>query len=413
VTADTTATPQPEDRAIGGLKWTYVLVGVADATLLPFLPLYLFQRGLTATLIGAVLAAAGLVALLAGLGWAYLADHTWRPERIVVFSSAAAAVVTLLLLLPAGVTVLAVVTVALALARAPFTLLDPITLQRLKTARRTTYARIRLRSSAGWTASAVVSGAVFQVLGLRLMPLLYAPLVAVLGLWARHAIKPVTLTEGVPGVAASTGAPRLPRLPLALVGLLASCLLLGVSSAAAQNFVVLRINVLGGGALLIGAAAALQALTEIPTMAYTHVLTRRLSHRVLYAIGCGTYLAVFLAWAFISDAVAVAALKLVLGVGFALTYVGAVVIADELSPAHLRATGQALVKAAMFGLAPVIGSLGGGLIYGTFGARPMFLATTAIAGAAGLVALVAVPARSLRSPSSESPGVVAEATGTV
>jgi PPP family 3-phenylpropionic acid transporter len=394
--ADSTANQQ-RDRAIGGLNWAFVLMGVADATLLPFMPLYLFERGFGAPLIGVVLAAAALASLVAGLGWAYLADHTFRPERIVVVASAAAAAVALLFVLPAGVAALAAVTVALGVARSPFMLLDPIALQRLMAARRTAYARIRLRMSAGWALSAVVSGAVFQAVGLRLIPLFYAPLVALFGIWARHALNPVARTPRLQPDSASIGAPRLTRLPFALIGFLVSCLLLGASSAAAQNFVTLRINVLGGGALLIGAAAAFQALTEIPTMAYTHVLTRRLSHRVLYAMGCGIYLVVFLAWAFVSDALAVALMKLVVGVGFALTYVGAVVIADELSPPHLRATGQALVKAAMFGLAPVVGTLGGGLIYGAFGSRAMFLAATAIAGAAGFLAVIAIPARTPRS----------------
>jgi MFS family permease len=181
-----------------------------------------------------------------------------------------------------------------------------------------------------------------------------------------------------------------------LIGFLLSTLLVGTAFAATANFVTLRINVLGGGALLIGAAAAFQALTEIPTMAYTHVLTRYLSHRVLYVLGCVIYVAVFVAWAFVSDALATALIRLVIGVGFALAYVASVQIADDLAPAHLRATSQALVKAVGFGLAPIAGALGGGLIYGAIGSRAMFLAAAVITVAAGVVALVALPARARR-----------------
>jgi MFS family permease len=80
-----------------------------------------------------------------------------------------------------------------------------------------------------------------------------------------------------------------------------------------------------------------------------------------------------------------------------LTYVASVVLADELSPARLRATGQALVKSIMFGLAPVAGSFGGGLIYGTLGPRAMFLISTAVVAAAGIIVLVAVPSPAKRS----------------
>jgi MFS family permease len=80
-------------------------------------------------------------------------------------------------------------------------------------------------------------------------------------------------------------------------------------------------------------------------------------------------------------------------VGFALTYVAAVLIADDLAPGHLRATVQALVKSVTGGLAPVLGALGGGVIYGVIGAEAMFLFAGAVAAGAAVIALIAVPGR--------------------
>jgi len=134
-------------------------------------------------------------------------------------------------------------------------------------------------------------------------------------------------------------------------------------------------------------------------MAYTHVLRRRLSNKALFAVGCAIYVALFVAWGLVSDPVTAAILKLAAGVAFALTFVAAVMITDELSPAHLRATGQALVKSVLFGLAPIVGAFGGGLVYGAYGSRSMFLISTVVAGAAGVIAMLAVPSRApLRRP---------------
>src|SRR5438309_12040858 len=69
---------------IRGLNWAYVLLGVAAGTLLPFIPLFLLQRGLSAPLIGAVLAAAALASLVAGMTCAYRAGPRPHPERILV-----------------------------------------------------------------------------------------------------------------------------------------------------------------------------------------------------------------------------------------------------------------------------------------------------------------------------------------
>ena len=377
------------DASIPGLRRAYVLMGVADGTLLPFIPLYLAQRGLGPGAIGAMLAASALAALVAGLAWAYLADRRVGPERLVVAATVAAALVALSLPVAQGAAAIAAVIVVITIVRSPLALLDPITLRRLRTTSRTDYARIRLRMSAGWTASALATGALYQVGGLRFIPFIYAPLSVAVGLWVWLRVRP----EAVAEVEVARPAVKVPAVPPAMVGFLVACLLLGISLAATQNFLVLQIDYLGGGALLVGAAAAFQALTEIPTMGYTHVLSRRVSHRVLFALGCGIYLAVFVAWAFVGSPLVAALLKLVIGVAFALTFVSAVMVANELTPARLRATGQALMKAVLFGLAPIAGSLGGGLVYGSLGPRVMFLGATLLVAAAGAVAVIAIPGR--------------------
>jgi MFS transporter, PPP family, 3-phenylpropionic acid transporter len=379
-------------REIGDLNWTYVLVGGADATLLPYIPLYLAQRGLSAPAIGLVLALTAAATFTTGLAWAYLADRRFSPERMVLAASVAAAAVSLLLPISNNAAMISGVIVALAVARSPFMLLDPIVLKKLRVAPRTDYARIRLRMSAGWAVAAVASGALFQSTGLRLIPFIYAPLSLLLGIWVFRVLKPSHEAR------MNDARLQLPvrRVPLALITFLVGCLLLGVSLAATQNFLVLQINFLGGGALLIGAAAAFQAVTEIPTMGYTHVLTKYLSHRSLFAIGCAIYLAIYVGWAFTGAALVAALLKLVAGVAFALTLVAAVMIANDLSPARLRATGQALMRSVLFGVAPILGALGGGVVYGAYGSRAMFLGSTAVVAAAGLIALIAVPLHGTR-----------------
>jgi hypothetical protein len=67
------------------------------------------------------------------------------------------------------------------------------------------------------------------------------------------------------------------------------------------------------------------------------------------------------------------------------------------------------MKSVLFGLAPIAGSVGGGLVYGEMGPRVMFLIATGVVGAAGLIALVAVPARRRVSQPSELPVLTPEA----
>jgi predicted MFS family arabinose efflux permease len=314
---------------------------------------------------------------------------------MMVTANAFAVALALVLAFAGSGFALAAVIVALYVARSPMTLLDPVALRRLRTTPRTDWARIRLRMSAGWAVSVILAGALFQTVSLRLIPFVYAPLAALLGFWIWRYVRPAE-----PATSAVRGsvqlAPVRVRIPLAMLGFMFSLFLVGAALAATQNFLTVQINVLGGGAFLIGAAAAFQALTEIPTMGYTHVLMRYVSHKALFAAGCVIYVLIFVAWAFTGNALVAALLKLVGGVAFALTLVSAVLITEELSPPHLRTTGQALTKSVMFGLAPIFGALAGGFLYSAAGPRVMFLASTALMVLAGVLVLLAVPVKDRR-----------------
>jgi MFS family permease len=87
-----------------------------------------------------------------------------------------------------------------------------------------------------------------------------------------------------------------------------------------------------------------------------------------------------------SDPATIALVRVIVGIGFAFVYVGSVVIVDDLVPSEFRATGQGLAKAVAFGLAPVVGALGGGLMYQTVGPRALFEAAAGLAAIAGVIA---------------------------
>ena len=367
-----------------------MLIGVAEASFVPFLPIFLLERGFNAAQIGVVTSAAGLASFIAAPVWAQLADRGWKAERALMFACAAAAGVVLILAVPGSPLLVAGGLVALWIARSPIgSLLDSIALHRLGTARTTGYARIRMRMSAGWAASAILLGVLLQFTGYGLVPFLYAPLIAVFAIWAWRSIGESTATATPRVARPRSGLTEIRGAVAALSGFLASAFLLGVAFGATGNYIALQIDFLGGGAILIGAAAAFQAFTEVPTMAYMHVLVARFGTRRLYALGCLIYLGVFVSWAFVTSPLWIALLRLVCGVGFGFIAVAAVVITDELIPVQLRATGQALVKSTMFGLAPIVGTLGGGLVYSALGPSTLFIASGVLAAGAGLVGLTA------------------------
>jgi PPP family 3-phenylpropionic acid transporter len=367
----------------------FALVGIAEAAILPFLPIVLHERGLSAAEIGVVLSVAALAGFVAAPLWGYAADRRLGAERTLVVASLAAGAASVPLAFVDGFLGLTVAVVAVMAARSSMaSLTDAITLEHLGRDARAEYGRVRLWMSIGFAVAACVWGLVLQTGTLDLLPALYAVTVVGVAI-AAH----VRGGERVVHEHAPRGARR--AMLRALATFLTSLLLLFAAFSATFSFVAIRMDELGGGLFVIGVAAGLQAFAEVPVMRATPRLGRALGHRSLYVLGTLFFAVAFASWAFLDDPVPIALVKLVAGVGFALAYVGSVVIVDDLVPPTLRGTGQGLAKAVSFGLAPVADSLAGGAIYDYAGPRTLFLASACAAVAAG-GAVLAVAVRGAR-----------------
>jgi PPP family 3-phenylpropionic acid transporter len=353
------------------------LVGVVEAALLPFLPIVLKDRGLTAAQIGVVLSLGALTAFVAMPLWGDAADRRLGPEKTIVVAAVAAAVAIVPLTVVHGFAALAVAAVAITAARSPFAgLADAVALDHLGTDARADYGRVRLWQSGGWAVAACVWGALLQTGSIRLLPAIYIPCVLALALSAASiGAAPIVRRR------AEAGSRR--AMLRSLAPFLFSLLLLFSAFSATFSFVSVRIADLGGGLFIVGFATALQAAAEVPVLRATPWLARVLSHRAMYVAGCAFFAVAFAAWGFLDTAVPIALVKLVAGIGFALAYVGSVFVVDDLTPPLLRGTAQGLARAVSFGLAAIVGSLVGGAVYDYAGPRALFIGCAAAAIAAG------------------------------
>ena len=368
----------------------FALVGVAEATVVPFVPLMLHERGFGFADIGLLLAAMSLAAFASAPVWAYAADVRLGREVTLAVSMAAAGAVSVLVYLAHERALLALAVVALWALRSPnASLADAIALDRLGGERRGEYGRVRLWTSIGWAVAVLLWGVIIAASTYGAAALLYPIALAAVLAWTLFGLG---RSAHVPHPqAARPLRPRRGEIRRArpLIVFLVALLLAQIAFVAGFNFSSLRISGLGGGALLVAVAASLQAVAEVPVMASMTRLRRVFAARHFYVVGCAVYAVVLLFWAGTKDPVAVAVARLVLGIGFALTYVGSVVVVDELVSPHLRATGQVAAKSVSFGLAPVIGALGGGVVYSRLGPSAMFVGAAIFAAIAGIITLQA------------------------
>jgi MFS transporter, PPP family, 3-phenylpropionic acid transporter len=376
------------DPSLVRIRLLFCLLGIAESAIVPFLPLLLRDRGLGVQAIGAVLALNAATGFAAGPLWGYLADRVLGRERTLALCLAATVAGAIALGFAHGVVALSIVGSALWLARSPImALADALALDRLGAERRDAYGTVRLWMSVTFAVAAIAFGAAIELGGVDVAPFGYAALTAVnaalvvfvfRGRWPRPA----------PAVASGGGNPlrgaggTAPTLVLFLVALF----LIFAPYTGTYNFVAVRIATLGGGAIFIGLAAGLQAAAEVPSMIAASRFAHRLRPAHIFAAGAGFYLATYAVWSVVTTPAVLASTRVLAGFAFGLTSVGAVVVADELVPERFRATAQASSKAVTAGLAPVAGSLGGGLVYGAFGAPVMFAAAAVSTGLSAAVA---------------------------
>jgi len=368
----------------------FTLVGVAEASILPFLPIVLSDRGLSAAEIGVVLSVAALAGFISTPLWGHAGDGRLGAERTLVLAAFAAGAAAIPLVFVHNFLALTIVVVLITAARSAMaSLTDAIALEHLGDDR-AQYGRVRLWLSLGWAISACVWGLVLQWGSLGWLPWIYVGCVLVVAVAAYS-------VGGGRAVREPTPAGTRRAMLIALAPFLLSLLLLFAAFNATFSFISLRIRELGGGLFVVGAATALQAVAEAPVMRITPRLNRVIGHRALYVLGSLFFIASFVAWAFLDDPLAIALVKLVAGVGFALVYVGSVLLVDDLVPPGLRGTGQGLAKAVTFGLSPILGSLAGGAIYDYAGPRALFLACAGAALVAAMsVSVIAARGRAAR-----------------
>lgn len=368
------------------LHWLYALQGIGLGLLMPFLVPLLDEKGLSAAQIGFVLGGAGFISLLAYPLWGTLADG-WLGRRRSIALTGATAAAGGLLILNAGtdpVTLTLALSVAFIGALPWGPLIDALALGQLGE-ESSTYGRLRVWASLGWAGSTISAGIIWTVLGssaVLALFLLAALGVAAVGIWQQEPAAHVHDGEqDRPGLRHSLPLIATPILLGFMLGLFVS----SVGEFATWRFVGLRILDQGGGVLLIGLAASLPALIEVPVFASSRGLTQRFGLRGIFLGGALISSSLAFLIAFAPEAWMVALFRTIDGTSFALRYMGMVLIIAALLPRRLHAVGQSLGWLVGMGIAPIVADAAGGFIYDAYGPTILFLTAAALILVGGVI----------------------------
>lgn len=353
---------------------TFVSVGIST----PYLSPYLSDLGLSGTQIATVLSLTPICNLGVPLGWAWIADRTHRHDRVLRVASFGAALGAALL---SRATSFRAALSAYAVFALFYVGVGPVvdTLAVASSPQGHGYGRVRMWGSFGFLVAAALGGVVLTARGSRpadpLVPLMMMAGLGAAGMTSFAVRRNPAAHRPTPhlGQVASLWRDRRFRLLLLLASLH------WMAMAPYNVFFGLLLRNRHLSPVVGGAAFAIGVIAEGAIMFWFTNLRRAFRLETLL---CVAFAATVLRWALVAcvrSAFWMVALQALHGLTFGLFWIAGISLLNEIVPASVRATGQALYLAAMLGLGSLIGYHATGLILDlSHDVGPAFLAAALI-----------------------------------
>lgn len=344
----------------------------------PFINLYFVELGLSGSQIGLLSALLPLMTLVVAPALSALADRRGTRVRILAGALIGLGLALALLSIPRSFVPLAALMALVALFRSPISPIADSLVARMAARHRLDYGAMRLWGSFGFALVALACGSLWQWAGFGAMFALAG------GLFVPVALGALLLEEG-PVVERSARRPlREVGRDRGLIALLAATFAMGAALGMDATFQSIYVGHLGGGGFLVGLLFGVSALSELPSMRFAGAIARRIGAPAILLLSYGLMLTSYTGFALARDALVLIPLTIVKGCGFGLYFVSTVRMVDERTPPEWASTIQAIMNAGAGGLAPLVASLLGGLIYDALGPASVF------AACAGCVAVAAI-----------------------
>lgn len=364
---------------IARLRFFYFFYYAGVGTFLSYFAPYLRGLGFSGEQIGAVTFAQQAVAAPSALLWGGISDRYFAPSRALALCTAGALLaLSGLPFARTPVQVGLVLVLSSVFGGAIVPLADSTTVEAVRLQPERSYARTRLWGSVGFVLTAQALGALLSLRGERpgdrAMPFAY--LICVCAYAA--------IAQGLPALPQASQRPRwrdalaaLRSGPLLFV--LGICALHWAALAPYHLMFGVFVRDQGLASIVTGAGLSLAVAAEVAALFAFPALERRLSLRALFAVA---FAASALRWALVArahGAFALVALQLLHAFSFGVFWGCAVEAMQRAVPAHLRATGQAIFSAVVFGAGNALGYALSGKGYDHFGsARPLFFWAAAL-----------------------------------
>lgn len=361
----------------------YFLSLFSAGAYMPFLYVYLADLGLTGEQIGLLAILSPVATLLFATPIASLADRKrWRVP-ILQLTQLLAGIIIFFLRIPTSYKGIATLLVMLAFFSSPIMSLGESLIARMAQRHKLNYGAMRLWGSLGFAISALSFGALWQLVGFKIMfvvtSLLYLPMIYMAGKLEEGPVMIATQRRSMWQLFRDGG----------FVLILAATFFSGISNSLSMTFGGIYARWLGGGNLLVGMITAFSAFGELPAMFFAERVSRRIRKSNTILLAFGLMAVGYLGYILSPSALTLPLFASIRGMGYGLWITTTIRLVTQRTPEAWAATAQSLLTVMMFGLAPLLAGPIGGWIHDVFDPAAVFWLAVGTLVIAAVVLVVA------------------------
>ncbi len=372
-----------KNNSLTSLKMLIFNFHATNTIIISFLPLYLKYKGLTGTEIGWVLAIGPFASIISQPFWGYLSDKYKTVKRMLIISVVGMLIASIIFFQMNQLVAILVFGAFFYFFSSPVGALSDSLAQRKAFDMKIPFGTIRMWGSVGFAFSSLLVGEILSKFGIQFIVWPYVILGSVL----------LLITFTITDVRADSAPVKISDITnlitnKAFVLFLFFMMFIAIAHRANDSFMGIYITDLGGSEGLVGIAWFIGVISEAAVFAFAGFWFRKY-HPIIFVVIAGTLYSI--RWFIYGTATSpflIISLQVLHGLTFGIFYVSAFDYVTRIIPKLMQSTGHLIFYSVLFGVAGIIGSMGGGLVFEHFGGQTLYMmmGVFALIGALSLLA---------------------------
>lgn len=341
----------------------------AFANYYPYVVVFLRENSFSNTTIGTILSINSAIIILAQPFWGFVSDWVRSVKKVFILCMSIATVLIFALPFFQQVLWIAILAATITFFESPLqALLDSWVVRGIQNKPGSSYGMIRLWGSLGFALTALASGYLVELWGVRRIFMVFTG-VAVLVVFICSLQKDVKPVEKALHVNINP-AQLLKNKPYVFFVIIATLVFIPLRSS--MMFMPNLMEQLGGSERQYGLLFFVSAFSEVPVLLLSGKLIQRFKPQLMIAFAMILFVLRQFLFIVVATPIQLILIQSIQGFSFGLFLSGSVYYIYEMAPNHLKATAQTFATSMFFGLSGVLGSFIGGLIIDQFDLGTMY-----------------------------------------